>query len=364
MAGFIEAKHYNWKDTNLALFGSDTERAVKKESAEKEPAWQSVRTIASPTLMVWRIKNFKLEVVRPEDVGKFFRGDSYIILSTDKVGDELLYDVHFWIGRESTADEYGTAAYKTVELDTFLDDKAVQHREVDGFESELFKTYFSHFETLAGGYTSGFNHVTPNEYKPRLLLFHSTDRKHMELLEVPLSRRSLNSTDVFILDMGDKGFQWNGRGSSKEEKFRASQFLQQLESDRNGRCQTEVIDEDDSEGHKKFLSYLPDVEIPEKAKIEIGKKAIYRVSDENGKMEISLVCENALPRSSLSANDVYLIDTGNSLFVYIGEKCSTEEKRDALSHAHDYLQKTNHPLSPITVVSNNRPSKELNKVLE
>ena len=39
-------------------------------------------------------------------------------------------------------DEYGTAAYKTVELDTYLDDKPIQHREVQGHESALFKTYF------------------------------------------------------------------------------------------------------------------------------------------------------------------------------------------------------------------------------
>ena len=55
---------------------------------------------------------------------------------------ELLYDVHFWIGKESTQDEYATAAYKTVELDTLLDDKPVQHREVEGRESALFLTYF------------------------------------------------------------------------------------------------------------------------------------------------------------------------------------------------------------------------------
>ena len=46
--------------------------------------------------------------------------------------DDLEYDVHFWIGKYSTQDEYGTAAYKTVELDTFLDDKPIQHREVQG----------------------------------------------------------------------------------------------------------------------------------------------------------------------------------------------------------------------------------------
>ena len=39
-------------------------------------------------------------------------------------------------------DEYGTAAYKTVELDTFLDGVPVQHREVQNHESDLFKTYF------------------------------------------------------------------------------------------------------------------------------------------------------------------------------------------------------------------------------
>ena len=40
-------------------------------------------------------------------------------------------------------DEYVTAAYKTVELDTYLDDVPIQHREVQGHESKLFKSYFN-----------------------------------------------------------------------------------------------------------------------------------------------------------------------------------------------------------------------------
>lgn len=39
-------------------------------------------------------------------------------------------------------DEYGTVAYKTVELDIYLGDRPVQHREVQGHESNLFKGYF------------------------------------------------------------------------------------------------------------------------------------------------------------------------------------------------------------------------------
>ena len=47
-------------------------------------------------------------------------------------------------------DEYGTAAYKTVELDTFHKDKPVQHREVQGHESQQFKSYFPTLMYLSG----------------------------------------------------------------------------------------------------------------------------------------------------------------------------------------------------------------------
>merc|ERR1719277_2157932 len=153
----------------MALFGSDTEKQVKKESAESEPAWEGAG--ADVGLKVWRVNNFQIESWPEEDYGEFYNGDSYIILNTYKDDDTeaLLHDVHFWIGKNSSQDEYGTAAYKTVELDTFLDDVPVQHREVQGHESAKFKSYFSTITILKGGAASGFRHVTPETYEKRLL---------------------------------------------------------------------------------------------------------------------------------------------------------------------------------------------------
>jgi hypothetical protein len=46
--------------------------------------------------------------------GEFFTGDSYIVLQTsqDPETDKLYYDIYFWIGADSSQDEYGVAAYK------------------------------------------------------------------------------------------------------------------------------------------------------------------------------------------------------------------------------------------------------------
>jgi hypothetical protein len=108
----------------------------------------------------------------------------------------------FRLGKESSQDEIGVAAYKAVELDDLLDDGPVQHREVQGYESALFQSYFvKGIQYMEGGIASGFRQVKPDEYKPRLFQVRRT-RKAVRAFEVPVKASSLNHGDVFILDAG------------------------------------------------------------------------------------------------------------------------------------------------------------------
>lgn len=86
--GLRKAKEYDWKDSNLALFGSDVEKNIKKESAQTEPAWANAGSKVG--LEIWRIVKFKVKRWPKEEKGSFYSGDSYIILNTYVSDPQLL----------------------------------------------------------------------------------------------------------------------------------------------------------------------------------------------------------------------------------------------------------------------------------
>jgi len=158
-----------WKESNLALVGSELDHKIKAAAANGEPQWDGIGETTGTK--VWRIEQFRVVPWAAEKYGKFHKGDSYIVLNTYKRGDnpKLLHDVHIWIGSESSQDEYGTAAYKMVECDDKLGGAPVQHREVEGKESPLFSTYFDGpLMYLEGGVDTGFTHVEATATEPHL----------------------------------------------------------------------------------------------------------------------------------------------------------------------------------------------------
>jgi len=264
-----------------------------------------------------------------------------------------LHDVHFWLGATTTQDEAGTAAYKTVELDTLLGGVPVQHREVEEHESDLFLSYFAAkggIRVLEGGIESGFNHVKPTEYKPHLL--HLKGKKYVRVVEVPLSHKSLNSGDVFVLDNGLKIYTWTGKSAAIAEKTRAAQLTVALDDERGGKPERLTLAEGetgaDAKAFWEALGGEGKVAGAEEAGGDaewekVADKKLFRFSDASGKEEFKKVSEGKLAKSSLDSKDAFILDIGKEVYVWIGKDASTTEKAKALKYAQDYLKAEKRP---------------------
>merc|ERR1712176_1351542 len=303
------------EDSNMANYGSEEHKQMRKDAAQKEPAWNNVG--AEKGLQIWRIEKFKVKHWPKDRYGEFYGGDSYIILHTMENDEgKKSYDVFFWLGSETSQDEAGTAAYKTVELDDYLGDEPVQYREVQANESKKFLNLFPKVTILEGGVDSGFRNVKPKDYKPRLLHV-SGFKKHVQVYQVGLSVDNLNNSDSFVLDCGLTVFQFNGSKSSAWEKRKANAIVDELQASRHGKVKTTlIIDGLEDEGNKlidEFWAYFG------------GKPNAIKDCEE----------EKKTPDYTLSLH--HILDAGGSLFVWIGKGANKTEKREAMKYAVRYL---------------------------
>ena len=355
-----KAKEYDVATSNLANFGTEVEAKVKAASAAGEDQWKGAGKVVG--LKIWRMENFKV-VPSATSHGVFYEDDSYIILRTYKKEDALRHDIHFWLGRTTSADEAGTAAYKTVELDTYLGGGPVQHREVADHESDQFLSYFKDFggvRILSGGVASGFNIVKPEEYRPRLLWLKG--RKHIRVKEVPAEAASLNSGDVFILDAGLVLHQWQGSAAGPREKMRAAQLVRAIDDERRGKPVVKVIEEGDTEGDAQAFWEALGGEGPVKGADEVEEDAawekaseakLFKLSDESSDPPaFTLAAEGeGMSRDLLDTNDVFVFDAGHEIFVWVGKGANANERKHAMKYAQDYVSENDRPaFLPITLI--------------
>lgn len=365
--------------------GSDLDHKVKAAAAALEPAWDGMGE--SPETRVWRIEQFHVKAWPTERHGQFHKGDSYLILHTYKKGDSdaLHHDIHMWIGSESSQDEYGTAAYKMVEADDFLGGVPVQHRQVQGHEAEDFLSYFDALEYLDGGVKSGFNHVEPDVENPVLFRIKGKKKKRT-LTQVPMTKSSLNEGDSFIL-FGGKANVWCWHGSSVRTIVQycyLDLFLMCLnpkflllfgnyftckklqakpleKADSNVWAETmctlgtvTVLDQGQGdEDCDEFWKYLGDGEIqPADPSADEGltefAPLLYRVDGDLSK-DLEKVAEGTpiaktsrnctcLKKSDLVEGDVFLMDSGWEIYVWMGSGCDRSEKIAAMAAADKYAK--------------------------
>ncbi|KAK8545133.1 hypothetical protein V6N13_066437 [Hibiscus sabdariffa] len=234
----------------------------------------------------------------------------------------LRHEIHYWLGKDTSKDEAGAAAIKTIELDAALGGRAVQYREVQGNETDklisLFKPCILPQE---GGGASGFKHV-------------------------PFARSTLNHDNIFILDTKSKIFQFNGSNTSIQERTKALGVAQYIKDKyHGGKCEIASIEDgslmaDAASGEfwALFGGFAP---LPRKSAGDVDtvsdshstKKLL---SVEKGKAEP--VEADSLTRELLGTDKCYILDCGLELYVWMGRNTSLDERKSASTAAEELIQ--------------------------
>lgn len=300
---------------------------------------------------IWRIENFQPVAVPKSEYGKFYMGDCYIVLQTSPgKGGAYLFDIHFWIGKDTSQDEAGTAAIKTVELDAVLGGRAVQHREIQGHESDKFLSYFKPcIIPLEGGVASGFKTPEEEEFETRLYI--CKGKRVVRLKQIPFARSQLNHDDVFILDTKNKIYQFNGANSNIQERAKALEVIQFFKDKyHEGTCDVAIVDDgklvaesDSGEFWVLFGGFAPigkkvtsdDDIIPETTPAKL-----YSIIDG----EVNPV-EGELSKSLLENNKCYLLDCGSEVFVWVGRVTQVDERKAASQATEEFFASQNRPKS-------------------
>ncbi|XP_077339788.1 advillin [Lithobates pipiens] len=313
----------------------------------------------TPGLIIWRIEKMDLVLVPPKAHGNFFEGDCYLLLYTKKSGNNLLYDIHYWIGNDSSQDEQGSAAIYTIQLDDFLGGGPVQHREVQGYESESFKGYFKHgIIYKKGGVASGMKHVDTNTYDVKRLL-HVKGKRNVTATEVALNWSSFNLGDVFLLDLGRVIVQWNGPDSNKAERMKGMLLAKDIrDRERGGRMEIGVIEGDNEQASSELLKLLyntlgertqtigPGTADETADQTQKANIMLYHVSDASGQMEVTEIAKRPLVQDMLNHQDCYILDQGGiKIYVWKGKGATKAEKQTAMSKALEFIKMKSYPHS-------------------
>ena len=315
--------------------------------------------------LIWRVENFLLQPW--SDFGAFYTGDSYLVLHayTKGTSQTIFRDIYFWIGSESTQDEYGTVAMKAVELDDFFGGAPIQHREIQYHESAAFHKLFDEYggvRYMEGGIDSGFNKV---EKDTNSYLYHIKGRKNPVLQQVKLSGESLNDGDVFILHTPQKIFLWVGKSANFMEKKKGTEVWSLLKS-RYPKLGYARLDSDDDD--PEFWETLGG-KVPVKPAEAGGSDQEFEASNIRtiGKIEgeaFKLIASGvAAKRDLLNSDGIFIILRGTICVIYLGKNSDKAIQSRVMILADSYLKENKLPeWVPIATAKEGTTSDQLDLV--
>jgi hypothetical protein len=343
-------------------------KALEIDFEGEEPAFEGLLSTPGLYLKIWRIEKSELKPWPESKFGTFYEGDSFIVLKKKSISE---VNAHVWVGKDSSRDETGVASFKLLQLDNYFNKNTNIYYEPQGYESNLFLSYFQYINIIQGGIDEDEEKEKTEQFQPRLFNIRSIG-SNVKSKQVPINQKSIYSGDVYLFDLGLILFNWRGKKSNGFEKFHGAVLAERIKAKRNSKINVITIDEGNDtkyniEAQKEFDNYIKRyeqdydniMEIKEGINFDKNFRKMMKLSDEEGNFNFN---EEEYSKNVLESKYTFVIDRGDAVVVWIGNKTSKNEKRFARYYAIRYLRETKRNSSlPIIMVTEGKLSSELDK---
>jgi gelsolin len=162
-----------------------------------------------------------------------------------------------------------------------------------------------------------------------------------QLVRVPQDHlKEFGTGDVYLVDTGPVIYSWVGKKSTPDEKFIGAVTSVWKDQDRKGAAKLVSVPE--GEEPKEFLNLFKgeitvtkqDTEgILKRVALKQREFKLFRVHIEE---ELNMYYEVERSKDSLASDDVFLLDTYNTIYIWRGKKSTAFERWEAMRIAEGY----------------------------
>lgn len=200
---------------------------------------------------------------------------------------------------------------------------------------------------LEGGVDSGFNHVEEKVDVPNLYKIKGT-QKGLSMTQVPMSKSSLNGGDSFILSVNASTvWVWHGAEANPDEKAKSNSVAEKMCTEGTAVVLNQGDGDEDDEAFWGYIGTDGEIAPPEEGDEEIEEftPLLFKVSSEGDveqvakaeKMKSWRKVVSKFDKSLLDEANVYLIDAGWEVFLWIGKDSDKSEKLAGMAKADKYM---------------------------
>jgi len=249
--------------------------------------------------------------------------------------------VYYWLGKHSTQDEKGAAGILTKDVKASSGEKPTHCRVIQGKEPDHFLGLFKgELVVKFGGVASGFknvneeNQLDTTEYQ----LFHvkGSSSSNTRVVQVPLKTSSLNSADAFVINTETTQYIWYGRGCEAVEReyaLKGAQFIWE------GQDVVEVEEGEESDAFWNILGGKGSYSNAPELQGDVREPRLFHCSNASGVFTVEEMFNWS--QDDLMMDDIFMLDTFNTVYIWIGPESNEEEKKNSFVMALEYMKAAN-----------------------